>query len=373
MHTYIYNHVKRLILGIKDINTLSEYERNNQIKKRLINDPIKGTVSPSFNAGGRRIDKFHKSEIFEDPSSEIYQFENAKVFGNRGSIVTFDGFLISDFHAHYKDSKNCESLVRECIPKNYKKANNIGVFAAQSANFNYYHWLTDALPRLLLLKEVKSVWESLDVLYGPELQMSAQREAIHSVAKDLPYIKASDQVCLSCQSAYIPKRSGMYADRLLPTKPNVWISNLLKKHFLSLSEKSNTFFSDRLYISRSDSDTRYIFNENKLIESLNQIGFQKICLSELSFFDQIKAFSNASCVVGPHGAGLSNLYFSKPGTKFIEITSEDAKGLGFFRAISCVSEIDYAYHATPLIKKGNESYFNINIHSLIKGIEEFID
>jgi capsular polysaccharide biosynthesis protein len=39
----------------------------------------------------------------------------------------------------------------------------------------------------------------------------------------------------------------------------------------------------------------------------------------MSFADQVRLFSEAEIVVGPHGGGLTNTVFSQPGTTVIEV------------------------------------------------------
>jgi capsular polysaccharide biosynthesis protein len=63
--------------------------------------------------------------------------------------------------------------------------------------------------------------------------------------------------------------------------------------------------------------------------------------------EQIAVFSRAECVVGPHGAGLTNLTFCRPGTKVVEIGTP-------YRPWACFYEIahhrglDYHLHmASP--------------------------
>lgn len=41
----------------------------------------------------------------------------------------------------------------------------------------------------------------------------------------------------------------------------------------------------------------------------------------MSVLEQIKTFSKAKFIVGPHGAGLTNLAFCNPGTKVVEFFS----------------------------------------------------
>ena len=47
-------------------------------------------------------------------------------------------------------------------------------------------------------------------------------------------------------------------------------------------------------------------------------------------------------VVGPHGAGLANLVFCRPGTKVVEIFSNRFVNLEYW-ALSCMARLDYYY------------------------------
>ena len=92
-------------------------------------------------------------------------------------------------------------------------------------------------------------------------------------------------------------------------------------HWLNakLSGSPSTFLSPkRVYVSRGDAQIRFVSNEPELTEVLAEFGFTSLKMSTLSLADQIKAFRDADCIVGPHGAALSNLAFAKPGSIFIE-------------------------------------------------------
>jgi len=54
------------------------------------------------------------------------------------------------------------------------------------------------------------------------------------------------------------------------------------------------------------------------MERLRPLGFQRYLLEELSIDEQIALFHRAEAVVAPHGAGLSNLLFSKR-TRVLEL------------------------------------------------------
>jgi len=61
----------------------------------------------------------------------------------------------------------------------------------------------------------------------------------------------------------------------------------------------------------------------------------------MSFEEQLRLFRNAEVVVGPHGAGFTNLIFSKPGTRVIEIFAKGHERRCYW---SLSSELGHDYH-----------------------------
>jgi len=59
---------------------------------------------------------------------------------------------------------------------------------------------------------------------------------------------------------------------------------------------------------------RIMRNEGALIAELRRRGFDIVVPGTLPFTEQVRTFRNASLVVGPHGAGLTNIAFCEPGT-----------------------------------------------------------
>ena len=99
---------------------------------------------------------------------------------------------------------------------------------------------------------------------------------------------------------------------------------------------------EKIYISRSDSTKRKILNEIELIALLKKLNFQIIILSEMNIFDQINLFKKAKVIFGYHGAGFTNLVFSSPKTKVIEIHPHPE--VEFRNDIKVISEIKQLEH-----------------------------
>jgi capsular polysaccharide biosynthesis protein len=76
--------------------------------------------------------------------------------------------------------------------------------------------------------------------------------------------------------------------------------------------------SRRLYVSRADAADRRVRNEADLVDALDDYGFERIVPGDHSFTEQVRRFSEAEVVVGPHGAGLTNLIFT-PSATLVEL------------------------------------------------------
>lgn len=66
---------------------------------------------------------------------------------------------------------------------------------------------------------------------------------------------------------------------------------------------------ERVYVSRADSDSRRVSNEDMVLNALRDRGFERHVLSEYSLAEQVELFAGADAVVGPHGAGLVNTVY----------------------------------------------------------------
>ncbi|BCH57602.1 hypothetical protein RvVAR0630_02260 [Agrobacterium vitis] len=74
--------------------------------------------------------------------------------------------------------------------------------------------------------------------------------------------------------------------------------------------------SRKLYVSRLDAgDVRRVVNEEAVCAFLESRGFEIITPGELSVREQVVAFRDAEVIVAPHGAGLANLVYCRPGAK----------------------------------------------------------
>ena len=225
-----------------------------------------------------------------------------------GNIVSPDYFIIDDATPNYETNRYHDkvSLLKgetTIGPPQYFD----GRLLIMSAMYcdSYYHWLYHSIPRLKLASDFQ--FDKIYVNNCKKFQkeyfdlLGIQPDTIISATNDT-HIKARELVFTSCLS-----RLNEYA--LTPLR------ELAIKY-----GKKNTRDRRNIYISRNDTlNKRTLVNEHEVFSFLRMEGFEKYELTKLSVKDQIKLFSSASFVIGPHGAGIGNIIFCKEGTKVIEI------------------------------------------------------
>jgi len=126
------------------------------------------------------------------------------------------------------------------------------------------------------------------------------------------------------------------------------------------------------FIDRSDSNYNHskLRNNGEVIEYLTKKGFTSYQVSKLNFFEQIYLFNNAKVIIGPHGAAFSNIIFSKPETKIIELIAEDHPSVKCQR-ISKILNLHYTRIKVAKVFSSNDVPGDMEIQ--IKEIDDIID
>jgi capsular polysaccharide biosynthesis protein len=190
---------------------------------------------------------------------------------------------------------------------------------------NYSHWLERNLIKLCLL-EASPGRASLPLLINEDLR-GYQRQYLEmlGIAPER-LLKVPRDILISCRELDVPT--------VLRNHPQMrrGIDWLRAKVGSWMNRPSPA--GARIYVSRRDTPKRRLVNEEELFSELRKLGFSRIVPGEMSVPEQITAFANASVIVGPHGAGLTNLIFAPPGSTIVEICSKRIAHMPEFRFIA---------------------------------------
>ena len=185
----------------------------------------------------------------------------------------------------------------------------------------YYHWLTEALPRALVLKDQfpnAIPLLPIDVYSGflPSLKALGFERVI-------PYPDGKAAKCDRIVITECPKFFGTTSPILLRRVRE----EIFRNHGIGAMHASEI-----VYVSRARARGRRVLNEECIFDLLGRYGGRIVNFEDYSFEDQVKIMSSCKIFVGIHGAGLSNMMFMPPGGVVIELVAR-RHGLFDYRKI----------------------------------------
>ena len=202
---------------------------------------------------------------------------------------------------------------------------------------NYFHWLTDVLGDLYFLEKNGANINDFKYVALPLGGYAWQQEIVRilGVRNAISYRQLPEKKVSQCVVVFRTKGSA--------TKLPTWQSAAIRR----LDRVTGTELGGArreskpvLYIKRGEGQRRRLLNEEALLASLSHFGVKVVELENLSVLEQIRVFKQAKAVVGPHGAGFTNIAFCAPNTTIIDIFPESKKTPCFW-LIASQSQLDY--------------------------------
>lgn len=254
---------------------------------------------------------FAESSYCEKTDYYLLSISNAYVMSHRGWVLTKnrDVLIESLYRPDIHDSKGISDIViwpkPEPVHKKLFSANKPWIVK------NYYHWVLEFLPKI-------------SVFVNPPNETFT--ELLRDAKILLPFYPSGwmeqslSMIGITENQIYVAPREHLKVDQLLFT-PNygklynlpLWAIEWLRERFSSYMQATGGK-RRRIYISRRKAATRRVQNEDIVLQMLSTYGFEEILLEDMNLADQIALFSQAEIVVGPHGAGFSNMVFSNSAT-----------------------------------------------------------
>jgi hypothetical protein len=199
----------------------------------------------------------------------------------------------------------------------------------------YFHWLTDALPRLFVMRERL---DQLTLMLPWEFEtrefVAASLDAFG--VKNVDFIKQNE--VLECRSLLMPTHtapSGHFREETIRGVREILLSAFGK------SQGQDT--SDRIYITRRGAGKRRIANEEEIVPVLDRQGFQVICAEDLTFEQQVRLASQTRYLVSNHGAGLANMLFMPVGGRVFELRHRTDYVNNCYFVMSSALDLNYFY------------------------------
>ncbi len=275
---------------------------------------------------------------------------------SRGSFVSvlaegylwFDGFntLIMDSRRRIlkEHIKGNPVVVTDVARQRVEKriAGTVCFIDARSSSI-YYHWMIDVLPKIALLKSAGIDIDSIDY-FVVRCTSEFQRQTLQHLGIPLErVIPPTDDQMILADKLIVPFLKHDRGDRLyngLGLGLARWVPTWLSQAFVSATIQENS--PEKIYISRAQRGTRAPENEARLVDELQKRGFTSVFLEDLSVVQQANLMASALIVVAPHGAGLTNIAFCKPGTMVVEIFGDYV--VPCYWALSTLANLNYHHY-----------------------------
>jgi capsular polysaccharide biosynthesis protein len=164
----------------------------------------------------------------------------------------------------------------------------------------------------------------------------------------------------------IPSVRREYNDGIVAPAHTEWLREQLLEAVRD--EATDREFPTRIYISRDDARRRLVINEDTLEDALSEYGFETFCLCKLTQTEIIQLFAGADIVVGPHGAGLTNIMYPTSAT-VVELRPDDSYSWVYY-VLSEQYDLDYRYVCGEIQNEMND--FHVCPDIVVGSLEDIL-
>jgi capsular polysaccharide biosynthesis protein len=264
--------------------------------------------------------------ILDRPSVYAWLLRDVTVHGQYGVITLDDTVLAETLHhlpLHRMPGAGYDDADHLRLPQRTRMATLPVAGHLLGCNLtNYFHWLIDVAARYSTgqFTALGSAQQApgAPVLLVPELDVFWKWETLNLLLPEtIPRVAlAADANVFVQRLLFIPDLSG---GGLLPHTALLGAFDTIRSAALGPGHETAVRPWRRLYIARTDSTQRTLLNEAEVMARAEQAGFTPVELSRLPVGEQVRLFAEATHILAPHGAGLTNIGFCRPGTKLCEL------------------------------------------------------
>lgn len=251
------------------------------------------------------------------------------------------------------------------VPRPTKVPGRLLVLTNSCAQRNYYHWTIEIMSQLRLLQESGI---EFDWVAAPNRKPFMVQSLALLGIEESKILRMGRYTHLQADELIVLGRDGGYPH---PTGIEFLRDSMRSQSWSKYGSSERT----RLYIPRTSCSSRRIVDEEKLIIALEKLGFECVRLELLTVKEQVELFQRAEIVVGPHGAGLTNLAYCRPGTAVLEI-SPTSRPCRYFHCLSHLNELAFRVYFGRAVRRpghvGTEADIEIDLAAVLQEVQDLL-
>lgn len=262
-----------------------------------------------------------KSFYYKPGDRFVSVVENARIIGSKGVPLSEDDQIIADCLAPpYNVTRRSKIAIRsalwdmglrdfhhQCTTPGTSLDTAVHLFPSYP---NYYHWSVENLMKLHMVLQYGEEYGTYPNILVPKNRPEWIDDSLHI------YDYPGKIIGIGNDAVEVNKL-------IVPNFPDPTIEELetLRDRMCdNIPINSKLDSSRRLFVARQDATIRRVRNYDAVRSVLSNYGFQTVIPSEYTVSEQILLFNDADVIIGPHGAGLTNLIYASD-TSVVELWS----------------------------------------------------
>lgn len=258
-----------------------------------------------------------------------------------------------------------KSFIKNHLFRNISKIDSEAVWITDDWSKGYFHWMTDALPRLFTIREkIRGAALLLPGAYKEEKYIMPSLKPLFT--QEVKFINNT----VLCKTLYMPTHTaptGNYNESIIKGLRNTYID--------FYQNTRSDYMGARVYISRSKAQWSKIINEKEVCTILKEYDFKTVYFEDYPFEQQVKIALEARYLISNHGASLTNMLFMKPNSSVFELRRKgDAHNNCYFSLASALN-LSYFYQICDTEnpdERANTADLLVDCQLLRKNIEQML-
>ena len=203
---------------------------------------------------------------------------------------------------------------------------------------NYYHWLVDTLPRLLVLRQHHPGMRLLLPQPLPPKQLPDYITRTAAIFGFTDYLPLTTRQILRAGCVVLPELTAPSLSQ------NPELMRQVRQELLAALAPQPVAPTRRIYAARAATGVRKLANEAEVDAVLHGLGFEKVYFEHLTFLEQVALMQQTTIFLGVHGAGMTNMLFLQDGARVVELLNAENGDPCYLRLASCLG---LAYVCVP--------------------------
>ena len=378
----IVNKVRLKKLEIRSLNEISDsfvVERTNQENV---------SVSPKYMDSIPHVSKYPVVDI------KIFKLQNVFCNINSSSYITKNKDIVYMEEFPYIDRSKANyasgfiaihdhdfAYIKRFNSKKIQEYRNV-FFLGGNGSFNFYHWMIEIVPKLLLINNDYIDKYKIDTIVVNEW-VKNNDNYFWLLEKCLSHLKNVNIVYINQLDVFFVKNlffMNTFNQTIFNFKDMNYRHTLStiynSKYLYSLKQRLSTNNMDnelkvykKIFILRNENTVsefnKRTYNENEVFKIFQKKGFVGLYLADLSLIEQAYIFRNADFIVGPSGSGWSNLIFCKQDcTKAISWLPESIASFDTYSTLAYLMKVKMKFLKYKTIEYSIHSQYSLDAEEL---------